>query len=134
MQASVLDNGKFIIKEIEQPQLHMQGAIVKVLGCGLCGSDIVKFTHNLVQDGAVLGHEVVGEIVEINAKNTDLKVGDKVAVAHHYPCLECNFCKHGNYSMCETFKKSNIIPGGFSEYILIDDKHLLSLKFLKIWI
>ena len=124
MQASVLDNGKFIIKEITQPKLAGKGAIVKVLGCGLCGSDIVKFTHDLVADGAVLGHEVVGEIVEIATDNTDLKVGDKVAVAHHYPCFDCNFCKHGNYSMCETFKKSNIFPGGFSEYILIDEKHL----------
>ncbi len=123
MQASVLSDEKFIMKEIDTPVLKSKGALVKVYGCGLCGSDIVKYTHGFVKDGAVLGHEVVGEIVEINS-DTDFKVGDRVAVAHHYPCFECNFCKHENYSMCETFKKSNIIPGGFAEYIMVDENHL----------
>jgi len=123
MNASVLSNNDFIVQDVETPVLTSKGAIIKVYGCGLCGSDIVKYTHDLVKDGAVLGHEVVGEIVEINS-DLDFKVGDKVAVAHHYPCLECNFCKHGNYSMCATFKKSNITPGGFCEYILVDDNHL----------
>ena len=123
MKASVLNNKDFIIQEVSKPILKGKGAIVKVYGCGLCGSDIVKYTHDLVQNGAVLGHEVVGEIVEVNSE-LNFNVGDKVAVAHHYPCLECNFCKHGNYSMCQTFKKSNITPGGFCEYILVDDNHL----------
>ena len=39
-----------------------KGAIVKVLGCGLCGSDIVKFQHSLAKDGTVLGHEIVAII------------------------------------------------------------------------
>ena len=123
MQASVLSGDKFILEQISKPVLKDKGAIIKVYGCGLCGSDIVKYTHNLVKDGAVLGHEVIGEVVEINS-NSDFKVGDMVAVAHHYPCLSCNFCKHENYSMCSTFKKSNIKPGGFSEYILVDENHL----------
>lgn len=124
MQASVLEKQRFVIQNIEKPVLVDKGAIIRVMGCGLCGSDIVKYTHDLVADGAVLGHEVVGEIVELNSDNNNFKIGDKVAVAHHYPCLDCNFCKHGNYSMCATFKKSNILPGGFSEYILVDDNHL----------
>ena len=123
MLASVLRNNKFIIENIERPVFNGTGAIIKVIGCGLCGSDIVKYTHNLVKNGAVLGHEVVGEIVDVE-KNSKFKISDIVAVAHHYPCLECNYCKHGNYSMCRTFKESNIIPGGFSEYIKVDSNHL----------
>ena len=123
MLADVLRNGSFATEEVQKPILNENGAIIKVHGCGLCGSDIVKFTHNLVKDGSILGHEVIGEIVEIKG-NSDFKIGDRVAVAHHYPCLECNYCKHGSYSMCKTFKKSNIIPGGFSEYIKVDEKHL----------
>ncbi len=123
MLASVLRNNSFSVEEVQKPILEDNGAIIKVIGCGLCGSDIVKYTHNLVKDGSILGHEVIGEIVEIKG-NSDFKIGDKVAAAHHYPCLECNYCKHGNYSMCRTFKKSNIIPGGFSEYIKVDENHL----------
>ena len=123
MLASVLRGEKFCIEEIEKPVLTTNGAIIKVIGCGLCGSDIVKYTHKLSKDGAVLGHEVVGEIVEIKGNN-EFKTGDIVVAAHHYPCFECNYCKHGNYSMCRGFKKSNIIPGGFSEYIKVDENHL----------
>jgi len=123
MLAGVLSNNQFIMQEIDKPILNSKGAIIKVYGCGLCGSDIVKYTHSLVQDGTVLGHEVVGKITEINSE-LDFKIGDIVVVAHHYPCLSCNYCKHGNYSMCKTFKNSNIIPGGFSEYIKVDENHL----------
>ena len=123
MLASVLRNEKFYVEEIEKPVLTDEGAIIRVIGCGLCGSDIVKYTHKLAKDGAVLGHEVVGEIIEIKGQ-FDFEVGDIVVAAHHYPCFECNYCKHGNYSMCKSFKKTNIIPGGFSEYIKVDAKHL----------
>ena len=123
MLASVLKNGSFSIAKVEKPILDNNGAIIKVIGCGLCGSDIVKYTHSLVKEGSILGHEVIGEIAELKGPS-NFKVGDKVAVAHHYPCLECNYCKHGSYSMCKTFKKSNIIPGGFSEYIKVDENHL----------
>ena len=52
------------------------GAIVKVLGCGLCGSDIVKFIHKISKEGTVLGHEIVAEIVEINS-NTKFKLSNR---------------------------------------------------------
>jgi len=123
MYVAALHNKKFKIEEREKPILKEKGAIIKVIGCGLCGSDIVKYTHDLVKNGAVLGHEVVGEIVELNS-DSNFDIGDKVSLGHHYPCFECNYCRHGNISMCETFKKSNIIPGGFSEYIKITENHL----------
>lgn len=114
----------------EAPNLNLSefdmggiGALIKTLGCGLCGSDIVKFRQKLVKDGTVLGHEIVGEIVEINSK-TNFKVGDKIVSSHHIPCFECVYCKGGNYSMCEHFKKTNLIPGGFSEYIYLSEEHL----------
>ena len=66
MKAAVLYNNKFIIEEINKPLLEEKGAIIKIYGCGLCGSDIVKMRTKVAKDGAVLGHEVVGEIVEIN--------------------------------------------------------------------
>lgn len=123
MKAAVYKDKNITISEIERPVLDGKGAIIKVLGCGLCGSDIVKYQHGF-KDGGVLGHEVVGEIIEINSDNKSFKIGDMVALGHHYPCYECVYCKNGHYSMCDMFKTSNIVPGGFAEYIKVSEGHL----------
>ena len=112
MKIAVIKNEDIILKSVENLQLNgRRGAVVKVLGCGLCGSDIVKFREKISPDGTVLGHEIVAQIVEINS-DTDFKKGDKIVTSHHIPCGECIFCKSGNVSMCAHFKKTNILPEG----------------------
>ena len=130
MRAAVLENNKFVIKEVEKPSLdeYKTGAIVKVIGCGLCGSDIVKIKNGKAKDGDVLGHEVVGEIVEINSE-TNFEIGDKIVLGHHVPCFNCHYCWNGSYSMCRHFKSTNIIPGGFAEYIYVSEEHLSKTVF-----
>lgn len=123
MKIACVKRDRIVIEEAPKPSLLNSGAVIKTSGCGLCGSDIVKFKQKLVKDGTVLGHEIVGEIVEVNSK-TNFKVGDKVASAHHIPCFNCVYCNNKNYSMCEHFKLTNIIPGGFSEYIYLSEEHL----------
>lgn len=130
MKTAQVQANNIVVKEVENITLEgRKGAIIKVLGCGLCGSDIVKFREKIVQDGAVLGHEVVGIIDEINS-DTKFKIGDKIVTSHHVPCGECVYCKHGNVSMCEHFKKTNIFPGGFSEKIFVSEEHLKNVAFL----
>ena len=107
-----------------------EGAVIKVVGCGLCGSDIVKFKQKLVKNGTVLGHEIVGEIVEINS-STNFKIGDVIVSSHHIPCGKCVYCKSGHVSMCRHFKETNIIPGGFSEYIYLSEEHLQNVAYKK---
>ncbi len=125
MKSAKLIDGKIKIIDTQKPKLDGSGAIIKVIGCGLCGSDLVKIKHykEHPEKEIVLGHEVVGEIVEINSKYNH-QIGDIVALGHHYPCFRCEFCKNGSYSMCHTFKHSNIFPSGFSEYIRVDENHL----------
>ena len=131
MKIAVIDNEKIIVKNVEDIKLNSRkGAIVKVLGCGLCGSDIVKFVHKISKNGTVLGHEIVAEIVEIDS-DTDFKIGDEIVTSHHIPCGECVYCKHGNVSMCEHFKSTNIRPGGFSEYVYLSEEHLKNVAHLK---
>ena len=68
MKTAQVNGEKIVIKDADNMKLKgRKGAVVKVLGCGLCGSDIVKFKHKIVHDGAVLGHEIVGVIEEINS-------------------------------------------------------------------
>lgn len=130
MKVALVKEDKIAVSEIEDIKLDgRKGAVVKVLGCGLCGSDIVKFKHKIVKDGAVLGHEIVAEILEINS-DTDFKKGDRIVTSHHIPCGECDFCRHGNVSMCKHFKETNIFPGGFSEKVFVSEEHLKNVAYL----
>ncbi|HEX9132303.1 MAG TPA: alcohol dehydrogenase catalytic domain-containing protein [Ktedonobacteraceae bacterium] len=97
--------------------------LVRVHGCGLCGSDIIKITHQ-APPPVVLGHELTGTIVERGKAVSNVEVGQRVIVAHHVPCGECHYCRHQNYSMCAAFKASNIDPCGFAEYIRVPAQHV----------
>lgn len=124
MKIAVIEKEHIVVKNADKITLDgRKGAIVKVLGCGLCGSDIVKFREHISKDGTVLGHEIVAEIVEINS-DTKFKTGEKIVTSHHIPCGTCDYCRHGNVSMCKHFKSTNIRPGGFSEYVYLSEEHL----------
>lgn len=124
MKIAVIEKEHIVVKNVDKITLDdRKGAIAKVLGCGLCGSDIVKFREHISKDGTVLGHEIVAEIVEINS-DTKFKTGEKIVTSHHIPCGTCDYCRHGNVSMCKHFKSTNIRPGGFSEYVYLSEEHL----------
>jgi threonine dehydrogenase-like Zn-dependent dehydrogenase len=87
--------------EIEDPR----DAIVKVTSCAICGSDLHLF-HNFIPamlPGDIMGHEMMGEVVETGSGvNGRLKKGDRVVVPFTIICGECEQCKRGNFSVCET--------------------------------
>ena len=131
MKAASISNNKLVVNNVAPLELSLRfGAVVKVLGCGLCGSDIVKLREKISPEGTVLGHEIVAQIVEINSKS-NFKVGDIIVTSHHIPCGNCLYCKSGNVSMCMHFKSTNIIPGGFSELVYLSEEHLLNVAHLK---
>jgi L-iditol 2-dehydrogenase len=111
------------LEEQPIPTINDQELLVQVHGCGLCGSDIIK----IVQQAAppvVLGHELTGTVVARGKAVTSFTEGQRVIVAHHVPCFECHYCRHHNYSMCASFKASNIDPCGFAEYIRVPAAHV----------
>lgn len=131
MKLAEINNESIIITERENETLQgRKGAVVKLLGCGLCGSDIVKLKHHLAKNGTVLGHEIVAQIVDIDS-DTNFKQGDVIVTSHHIPCGKCEYCKNGNVSMCRHFKETNIKPGGFSEYVFVSEEHLQNVAYLK---
>jgi L-iditol 2-dehydrogenase len=105
------------------PSISDTELLVRVHGCGLCGSDIMKITHQ-APPPVVLGHELTGTIVERGKAVSNAEVGQRVIVAHHVPCGDCHYCRHQNYSMCAAFKASNIDPCGFAEYIRVPAQHV----------
>ena len=78
-------------------------AIIKVTACAICGSDLHLFDGVMpsMEKGDVLGHETMGEVVEVGSENNRLKVGDRVVVPFTISCGECFFCKKGFFSGCE---------------------------------
>jgi L-iditol 2-dehydrogenase len=125
MRAAIyIDEGKIETRQTETPQLSSGDVLLKVYACGVCGTDIRKVQHHLVTPPTVLGHEVAGEVVEVGSDVNKFKVGDRVVVAHHTPCYNCHYCKHGNFSMCREFKRSNLDPGGFAEFLRIPKRHV----------
>ncbi|MBQ1765613.1 MAG: glutathione-dependent formaldehyde dehydrogenase [Aquincola sp.] len=85
--------------QIEEPR----DAIVKMSCCAICGSDLHLFDGFMptMKSGDILGHEFMGEVVEVGKGNSKLKVGDRVVVPFTITCGECEQCRRGNFSVCE---------------------------------
>ena len=83
---------------------HGRDAIIKVSACAICGSDLHLMGGFVptMERGDVLGHECMGEVVEVGSDNKKLKVGDRVVVPFTICYGECRQCKRGNWSACET--------------------------------
>lgn len=78
-------------------------AILKVTSCAICGSDLHLFDGFMpgMKHGDIMGHEFMGEVVEVGRDNQALKVGDRVVVPFTITCGECEQCRRGNFSVCE---------------------------------
>lgn len=82
---------------------HPRDAIIKVSACAICGSDLHLFDGFMpgMKSGDVMGHEFMGEVVDVGAQAQNLKVGDRVVIPFTITCGECDQCKKGNFSVCE---------------------------------
>ena len=82
---------------------HPRDVIVKVSSCAICGSDLHFYDGFMpgMKPGDIVGHEFMGEVVEVGSANHKLKVGDRVIVPFTICCGECEQCLRGNWSVCE---------------------------------
>ena len=118
MKAAVCVAGAIELREWPAPAPGPGELLLRVSGCGLCGSDILKI-NAAAPEPAVLGHEVVGQVVEIGLGVRRFAPGDRLVVAHHVPCFHCHYCRRGSPSMCRHFKRVNLDPGGFAELVRV---------------
>ena len=122
---------------------HPRDAIIKVSTCAICGSDLHLFDGFMpgMESGDIMGHEFMGEVVEVGGGNAALKVGDRVVVPFTIICGECDQCKRGNFSVCERSNRNKDVadkvfghttaglfgythltggyPGGQAEYVRV---------------
>ena len=102
MRAVVVDEaGTPRLTDVPEPE--GEGELVRVLACGLCGSDVEKLTP--AHAGTVLGHEVVAATAD----------GARAVLLHHRPCGRCERCRAGHESTCDEFAAATIRPGGLAE-------------------
>ncbi|REC94147.1 zinc-dependent alcohol dehydrogenase [Kushneria indalinina] len=86
-------------------------AIVNVSSCAICGSDMHLYDHFIpaMKSGDVLGHEFMGEVMEVGSETRNLKVGDRIVVPFTITCGECEQCRRGNFSVCERSNRNRAL-------------------------
>ena len=109
-------NADIRIEEVPKPQPGPKEMLVKVIACGICGSDIVEW-YRLPRAPLVQGHEIGAEVVEVGRAIKKFKPGDRVFIAPKVPCMKCDYCQAGRYPVCSNVKER--LPGGFAEYVLV---------------
>lgn len=116
--AKYYSNSDLRIEEILEPKIGKDELLMQVEASGICGSDVMEW-YRKDRVPLVLGHEIAGCVVEAGKGVTGFKVGDRVAVSHHVPCYNCDYCRNGYHTVCDTLRKTNFEPGGFAEYVRV---------------
>ncbi len=122
-------NGRIAAEDWPRPTIGAGELLLRLRGCGLCGSDIAKIVAPDTKAPAVFGHELVGDVVEAGAGVQGIARGDRVVAAHHVPCGECHYCRRRSESMCRAFKESHLDPGGFAEFVRVPATNVAHATF-----
>ncbi len=117
-------------EEYPMPIIEAGEVLVRVKATGICGSDIPRVLGDAAHSyPIVLGHEFSGEVVEIGEGVTKLKVGDRVAGAPLLPCMACEDCQKGNYSLCKFYSFiGSRKQGSFGDYVKMPEKNAVKFE------
>jgi L-iditol 2-dehydrogenase len=118
-------NDNVQVEERPVPAIGQGEVLVRVAACGICGSDTMQWYREpqaRSKGGINSGHEIAGEIVQVDDRVQNYKVHDRVVVAHHFPCGNCLLCRDGNETACEAMHDKYIDPGGFAQYVRVLEK------------
>src|SRR6266480_2078631 len=113
------------LETVPVPRITADELLVKVAACGVCPTDIKKIQHGTVPPPRIFGHETAGTIVRTGERVKKFRVGDRVALHHHIPCLDCHACRHGAFAQCAQYKRTGITAGfepaggGYAEYVRV---------------
>jgi L-iditol 2-dehydrogenase len=117
------------LETVPVPRIGANELLVKVAVCGVCPTDIKKIQYGTVAPPRIFGHETAGTIVKIGGgarvRASRLKIGDRVALHHHVPCLDCHYCRHRAFAQCAQYKRTGITAGfepaggGYAEYVRV---------------
>ena len=128
--AVVVANEDVQYQEVEEPKVTKGTVKIKVRYSGICGSDIPRvLNHGVHFYPIVLGHEFSGDVVEVGEGVTKVKVGDRVSGAPLLPCMKCDDCQNGNFSLCKHYSfigsRQN---GSFAQYVVAPEKNAVKFE------
>lgn len=114
--------------DYEEPQVLPGLVKIKVKASGICGSDIPRVLHHGVHFyPIVLGHEFSGDVVEVGEGVTSVKPGDRVSGAPLIPCMKCDDCQNGNFSLCRHYSFiGSRQQGSNAEYVVIPEQNAVA--------
>jgi L-iditol 2-dehydrogenase len=113
------------LETVPVPRIGPHELLVRVAACGVCPTDIKKIQYGTVPPPRIFGHETAGTIVRAGARVRQFRVGERVALHHHVPCLECHACRHHAFAQCAQYKRTGITAGfepaggGYAEYVRV---------------
>lgn len=106
---------KIKVEDVPEPKiLNSRDAIVRVSSTAICGSDLHIYNGFIpsMQKGDILGHEFMGEVVEVGVDVKNLKIGDRVVVPFPIACGQCAACRDGLFSLCENSNPNAMLAEG----------------------
>ncbi|MEN3002539.1 MAG: zinc-dependent alcohol dehydrogenase family protein [Armatimonadota bacterium] len=119
------------LRELPVPQPAPNQVLVRVLACGVCRTDLHVFDGELPNPKLplILGHEIVGEVVQLGAEVQHLQVGQRVGIPWlGYTCGECRYCRSGRENLCDRAKFTGYtLDGGYAEYTVADARYVFPL-------
>jgi threonine dehydrogenase-like Zn-dependent dehydrogenase len=120
---------KVEVIEMEKPSPAPGEVLIAVRSCGICGSDIVRIQEdNPKWDEVVLGHEFSGEIVAVGDEVEGWKAGDRASAAPLMPCMKCDKCAQGTYSLCKSYSFiGSRVQGAFGEFLRVPARNLVPI-------
>lgn len=128
MKAAVVTaNEEVRYMEVEEPSAGPGMVKIRVAASGICGSDIPRVLHHGVHFyPIVLGHEFSGDVAEVGEGVTKVKVGDRVTGAPLLPCMKCDDCQNGNYSLCRHYSFiGSRQQGSNADYVVIPEQNVI---------
>lgn len=111
------------IEDDPVPDIGPREALVRMRACGICSGDLVAW-YIRKKAPLVFGHEPAGEIAAVGSEVRSFRVGQRVFVHHHAPCLACRACARGEFVQCPVWKQTNLRPGGMAEYFVVPEVNL----------
>jgi len=113
------------LETVPVPPIRANELLVKVAVCGVCPTDIKKIHYGTVPPPRIFGHETAGTVVRTGALVRGFRIGERVALHHHVPCLDCHACRHRAFAQCVQYKRTGISAGfepaggGYAQYVRV---------------